>query len=65
MAGKKEEESGREEDAGQQKLPFLEDVMQLAMRGEIIPIQKLIDEGKAKADHKDREGITPLHVGVM
>ena len=44
------------------KLPLHEDIMQLAMLGEISPIQKLIDEGKSSADFKDREGITPLHV---
>ena len=44
------------------KLPLHEDIMQLAMLGEIGPIQKLIDEGKYSAKHQDREGITPLHV---
>lgn len=44
------------------KLPLHEDIMQLARLGEIGPIQKLIDDGKFSANHKDREGITPLHV---
>ncbi|KAL8831826.1 MAG: hypothetical protein Q9191_000650 [Dirinaria sp. TL-2023a] len=43
------------------KLPLHEDIMQLAMLGEIAPIQRLIDDGKFSAKHKDREGITPLH----
>ena len=44
------------------KLPLHEDVMQLARLGELAPIQKLYDEGTIKADLKDDEGITPLHV---
>lgn len=44
------------------KLPLLEDVMQLARLGEIGPIQKLFDDGKYDANFKDEEGITPLHV---
>lgn len=47
------------------KLPLHEDIMQLAMLGEIGPIQKLIQEGKFPATHKDREGITPLHVSGL
>lgn len=46
------------------KLPLHEDIMQLAMLGEIGPIQKLIDEGRYTANHKDKEGITPLHVSL-
>ena len=57
-----ETELGRVGGTEDRKLPLLEDIMQLAMRGEIQQIQKLIDEGKAKADQKDHEGITPLHV---
>lgn len=44
------------------KLPLHEDIMQLAMLGEIGPVQTLIDEGRYSATYKDREGITPLHV---
>ncbi|KAL9577194.1 MAG: hypothetical protein Q9203_007553 [Teloschistes exilis] len=45
----------------EQKLPLHEDIMQLARLGEIGPIQKLLDEGKFKADYRDAENITPLH----
>ena len=45
------------------KLPLHEDIMQLACRGEVGPIQNLLDEGKFDATYKDEEGITPLHVG--
>ena len=55
---------GRVDGGEEHKLPLLEDIMQLAMRGEIIPIQKLLDEGKAQVNHKDHEGITHLHVGA-
>ena len=41
------------------KLPLHEDIMQLAMLGEIGPIQKLLDEGRYTIKHKDEEGITP------
>ena len=44
------------------KLPLHEDIMQLAARGELGPVQKLLDEGRYSIDYKDREGITPLHV---
>ena len=44
------------------KLPLHEDIMQLARLGEVGPIQKLFQDGKFKADHCDKEGITPLHV---
>lgn len=46
----------------QDKLPLLEDIMQLGRLGEIGPIQKLFEEGKFDAKYKDQEGITPLHV---
>ena len=49
------------EDGGT-KLPLHEDIMQLAMLGEIGPIQKLLDDGRYDIKHKDKEGITPLHV---
>ncbi|KAI4205585.1 MAG: hypothetical protein LQ350_000364 [Teloschistes chrysophthalmus] len=45
----------------EQKLPLHEDIMQLARLGEIGPIQKLLDEGKFKADYRDAENTTPLH----
>ncbi|KAI4253144.1 MAG: hypothetical protein LQ352_003880, partial [Teloschistes flavicans] len=48
-------------DASEQKLPLHEDIMQLARLGEIGPVQKLLDEGKFKADYRDAENITPLH----
>ena len=44
------------------KLPLHEDIMQLAILGEIGPIQKLLDEGRYTITHKDEQGITPLHV---
>lgn len=44
------------------KLPLHEDIMQLARLGEIGPIQKLFEEGKYNANHKDGQDITPLHV---
>ena len=47
---------------GEPKLPLHEDIMQLAMLGEIRPIEKLVDEGRYSSRYKDREGITPLHV---
>ena len=47
---------------GDIKLPLHEDIMQLARLGEIVPIEKLIQEGKYTANYKDHEGITPLHV---
>ena len=44
------------------KLPLHEDIMQLAMLGELGPIQKLLDEGKYSVKYQDAEEITPLHV---
>ena len=49
----------------QGKLPLLEDIMQLARIGEIGPMQRMFEEGKAAVDYKDDEGITPLHVGAV
>ena len=49
-------------DSTEDKLPLHEDIMQLARLGEISSIQKLFDDGKFNAHHKDKEGITPLHV---
>ncbi|KAL8704626.1 MAG: hypothetical protein Q9201_002212 [Fulgogasparrea decipioides] len=48
-------------DESESKLPLHEDIMQLARLGETGPIQKLLEEGKFKADYKDAENITPLH----
>ena len=47
---------------GETKLPLHEDIMQLARLGEVVPIEKLIRDGKYTASYKDHEGITPLHV---
>ena len=47
---------------GEHKPPLLEDIMQLSRLGEIDPVKRLFDEGKFGTDHKDNEGITPLHV---
>ena len=44
------------------KLPLHEDIMQLAMLGEISPLQKLLDDGKYSIVYRDKEDITPLHV---
>ena len=50
---------------GETKTPLLEDVMQLSRLGEIEPLKRLFESGKASADHKDHEGITPLHVSFV
>lgn len=44
------------------KLPLLEDVMQLSRLGDIQAVKALFDSGKIRPDYKDNEGITPLHV---
>lgn len=44
------------------KLPLHEDIMQLARLGELSAIQKLINDGKFSAQHRDEQDITPLHV---
>ena len=44
------------------KLPLLEDVMQLARLGDIEAMKRLFESGKFEAGYKDHEGITPLHV---
>ncbi|KAI4141575.1 MAG: hypothetical protein LQ340_007601, partial [Diploschistes diacapsis] len=44
-----------------EKPPLLEDVMQLARLGDVEPMRRLLDGGRFRADHKDHEGITPLH----
>ncbi|KAL8949190.1 MAG: hypothetical protein Q9222_004685 [Ikaeria aurantiellina] len=48
-------------DDSESKLPLHEDIMQLARLGEIGPIQKLLDEGKFRANYTDAQNITPLH----
>ena len=49
-------------DSMDQKLPLIEDIVQLAKLGEIGPIQKLFENGKADVNFRDKEGATPLHV---
>lgn len=51
--------------ASQDKLPLLDDVMQLARLGEIEPMQKLFEQGKVGADFRDEENISPLHVSCI
>lgn len=43
-------------------IPPGEDIMQLARMGEIGTMQKLFTAKKFTANHRDEEGITPLHV---
>jgi hypothetical protein len=43
-------------------IPLGEDVMQLARMGEIGAMQNLFTAKKFTANHRDEEGITPLHV---
>lgn len=43
-------------------IPLGEDVMQLARMGEIGAMQNLFAAKKFTANHRDEEGITPLHV---
>lgn len=43
-------------------IPLGEDIMQLARMGEIGTMQKLFTAKKFTANHRDEEGITPLHV---
>lgn len=56
--------SGESTSRGQveDKLPLHEDIMQLARLGEVSAVQKLIEDGKFSAQHRDDEGISPLHV---
>lgn len=49
---------------GGEKLPLLEDVMQLARIDDVPAVKRLFDNGKIAADFKDSEGITPLHVRI-
>lgn len=43
-------------------IPIGEDIMQLARIGEIGAMQNLFVTKKLTANHRDEEGITPLHV---
>lgn len=43
-------------------IPLGEDIMQLARMGEIGVLQNLFAAKKFTANHRDEEGITPLHV---
>ncbi len=45
------------------KPPLLEDVMQLSRLGDVAAVRELFALGKVGADYKDKDGITPLHVG--
>lgn len=56
------QENATKADAGDEKLPLLDDVMQLARIGDVGAVQKLFDDGKIDSGFKDQEGITPLHV---
>ena len=46
-------------------IPLGEDIMQIARIGEVSAMQRLFDERKFSANHKDEEGITPLHVRIL
>jgi len=45
-------------------IPLGEDIMQIARIGEISAMQRIFEEKKLTANHKDEEGITPLHVRI-
>lgn len=49
-------------DAPKGSIPLGEDIMQLARIGEIGAMQNLLAKKKVTANHRDGEGITPLHV---
>lgn len=49
-------------DAPKGSIPIGEDIMQLARIGEIGAMQNLFTTKKLTANHRDEEGITPLHV---
>lgn len=55
--------SGREGVKG--SIPLGEDIMQIARIGEVSVMQRMFEEKKLTANHKDEEGITPLHVRTM
>lgn len=48
--------------APKRSIPLGEDIMQLARIGEIGAMQNLLATKKLTANHRDDEGITPLHV---
>lgn len=41
-----------------------EDILKLAMKGDIKGLRNMIETGKAGAAYRDEMGITPLHVGA-
>lgn len=45
-------------------IPLGEDIMQIARIGEVSAMQRIFEEKKLTANHKDEEGITPLHVRI-
>jgi palmitoyltransferase len=49
-------------DGSKGSVPVEEDIMQLARTGEIGAMQNLFTAKKFTANHRDEEGITPLHV---
>jgi hypothetical protein len=49
-------------DAPKGSIPLGEDIMQLARIGEIGAMQNMFATKKLTANHRDEEGITPLHV---
>lgn len=49
-------------DAPKGSIPLGEDIMQLARMGEIGAMQNMFAAKKLTANHRDEEGITPLHV---
>lgn len=49
-------------DAPKGSIPLGEDIMQLARLGEIGAMQTLLANKKLTVNHRDGEGITPLHV---
>ena len=53
-----------ERGAARGSIPLGEDIMQIARIGEFPAMQRLFDEKKFSANHKDEEGITPLDVRI-
>jgi hypothetical protein len=51
--------------APRRSIPLGEDIMQLARIGEIGAMQNLFVTKKLTANHRDEEGITPLHVCLL
>jgi palmitoyltransferase len=49
-------------DAPKGSIPLGEDIMQLARIGEIGAMQNMFTTKNLTANHRDEEGITPLHV---